>query len=381
MSLPRLAILCDYPEEGWPSMDLCAEMLCRQLSAEHSASVRAIRICPNFRRRARALPLVGKRKAALNLDRLLNRFWDYPRYLRRRVGEYDCFHLCDHSYAQLVHELPRQRTGVQCHDLDAFRCLLEPHLDPRPRWFQLMVQRILAGLQKAAIVFYDSNSIRCQIEKHGLIDPAKLIHAPLGIAAEFTTEPAEQGMENLPLAGLDGRPFLLHVGSCIPRKRIDILLDVFAGVKARYPDLTLVQVGGPWTGAQQEQIDRLGIGEALLQVRGLDRKALAALYRRALLVLQPSEAEGFGLPVVEALSCGSIVVASDIPVLREVGGEAALYCPVADIGAWVDTVCRLVEHPTAAPDRTRRLAQAQRYSWSAHARTIASAYEQLVQRA
>jgi glycosyltransferase involved in cell wall biosynthesis len=362
-------------------MDLCAEMLCSQLSADHSASVRATRICPKFQRRTRLVPVIRKRNGAQNLDRLLNRFWDYPRYLRRRVGEYDCFHLCDHSYSQLVHELPAQRTGVLCHDLDTFRCLLEPRLDPRPRWFRAMVRRILAGLEKTAVVFHNSVLTRRQIEKYGLIDPAKLIHAPYGIAPEFTPESVEDVPENFPLAELGGRPFLLHVGSCIPRKRIDVLLDVFAGVKARCPDLVLVQAGGSWTQAQREQIERLGIGDALFQLPVLERKPLAALYRRAVLVLQPSEAEGFGLPVVEALACGSIVVASDIPVLREVGGEAAVYCPVADVPAWVDTVCGLIERSRAAPARPMRLAHAQRYSWPAQARTIVTAYKQLLQRA
>ena len=66
----------------------------------------------------------------------------------------------------------------------------------------------------------------------------------------------------------------------------------------------------------------------------LEPAVLAALYRRAALVLMPSEAEGFGLPLVEAMACATPVIASDIPVLREVGAEAAVYCAVADVPAW-----------------------------------------------
>jgi glycosyltransferase involved in cell wall biosynthesis len=90
-----------------------------------------------------------------------------------------------------------------------------------------------------------------------------------------------------------------------------------------------------------------------------------------------SEAEGFGLPVIEALACGAIVAVSDIPVLREVGGSAAVYCPVADVAAWVGTVERLLESPNTAPECNLRLAQAQKYSWSTHAQMIAKAYLQL----
>jgi glycosyltransferase involved in cell wall biosynthesis len=173
------------------------------------------------------------------------------------------------------------------------------------------------------------------------------------------------------------RPFLLHVGSTIPRKRIDVLLDVFGRVRERRPELRLVQVGGVWTAAQTELIDRLGIGPAIVQARGLTRDALAELYRRAAVVVLPSEAEGFGLPVIEALACGAILVATDIPVLRETGGDAAVYCPLADVSAWTETVVRAFADPASAPDRGVRLAQARRYSWAAHARTIADTYLRL----
>ncbi len=378
MSLPRLAVLCDYPEEGWTSMDLCAEMLCNHLGADHHSAVRVTRICPKYRRRASALPMIGKQKGARNLDRLLNRFWDYPRHLRRHAGPFDFFHVCDHSYSQLVHELPGQHTGVFCHDQDAFRCLLEPSLEPRPRWIRWMARRVLDGLRKAAIVFHGSRLIRQQMEKYGLIDPNRFVYAPYGIAPEFTPEARDEEPENAALAGLDNRSFLLHVGSCIPRKRIDVLLDVFAQVHTRHPDFLLVQVGGTWTEAQRRQINRLRIGNSVHQLRGLNRKALASLYRKACVVLQPSEAEGFGLPVLEGLACGAVVVATDLPVLREVGGEAAVYCPLANIPAWTDTVCRLIERPSTAPELSVRLSHATRYSWSAHARTILSAYQRLV---
>ena len=91
----------------------------------------------------------------------------------------------------------------------------------------------------------------------------------------------------------------------------------------------------------------------------------------------PSEAEGFGLPVIEALACGAAVVASDLPVLREVGGAAVTYRPVGDVPAWAEAVTRTLADPGAAPPREVRLAQAARYSWAEHARVIAAAYARL----
>jgi glycosyltransferase involved in cell wall biosynthesis len=238
-----------------------------------------------------------------------------------------------------------------------------------------MARHILGGFQKAAVVFHTTRAVRREIESHGLIDPARLVHAPNGVAPEF--QPAGERDEDLLPPECRGAPFLLHVGSTIPRKRIDVLLDVFARVHGGHSDLRLVQAGGTWTADQRARIDRLGLAGAVLQVRDLSRQQLAALYRRARLVLQPSEAEGFGLPVIEALACGQTMVASDLSVLREVGGAAVVYCPVADVPAWSETVTELLNRPDQAPAREQRLAQAAGYSWQTQARTILGAYQRL----
>jgi glycosyltransferase involved in cell wall biosynthesis len=122
-----------------------------------------------------------------------------------------------------------------------------------------------------------------------------------------------------------------------------------------------------------EEIARLGVGAFVAQVRDLSRAQLAELYRRAAALLVTSEAEGFGLPVVEALACGTPVFASDIPALREVGGAGAEYCSVGDVPAWL----RGLERALADPGRDRRLAQAARFSWREHARVIAETYLRL----
>jgi glycosyltransferase involved in cell wall biosynthesis len=364
MQPPRLAVVCDFQEEGWPSMDLMGEMLVEGLRSRHGGAFETALVRPPMRR------FVGGK-----LDRLVNRFGLYPWRMSREKANYDLFHVVDHSYAHLVHRLPAETTGVFCHDLDAFRCLLEPARDPRPRWFRALARHTLAGLQKAAVVFHLTMEIRKEIERYRLIDPARLVHAAPGVAPEFSPEGSASAP--LPEEWGDG-PFLLHVGSCIPRKRLDVLLGAFAEARARRRELRLLQVGGRWGAAQLEQISRLGIALSVLQLRGLSRESIAALYRRAALALLPSEAEGFGLPLAEALACGAVAVASDLPVLREVGGDAAVYCSVGDVPAWAGAIDRLLADPGSAPCRADRLARASRFTWEEHARTIAEAYQRLL---
>src|SRR5204863_7200184 len=127
--------------------------------------------------------------------------------------------------------------------------------EPRPKWFRRMARHILAGLQKAQVVFHSTSAVREQIVRHGIVDPSKLVQAPCGIAPEFTNDRATK----IKLPSQLPDEFILHVGSCIPRKRIDVLLDVFAEVRKAEPNLHLIQLGGEWSDLQSDQIRRLGI--------------------------------------------------------------------------------------------------------------------------
>jgi glycosyltransferase involved in cell wall biosynthesis len=368
----RLCILPDFREENWPSMDLVADMLLHEIRAGRAGDVQGESLCPPFKKRFMRLPVAGNAGTAFNADRLLNRMRDYPRHVAKSATAFDCFHICDHAYANLCHALQANKTGVFCHDLDTFRCLFDPQKEPRPRWFKNMMRRVLSGMEKAALVFHTTLEIRRQILERGIVDAARLVHAPLGVSPLYTPDTAPNNSASAQ------RPYLLHVGSCIQRKRIDVLLDVFSVIRRTHPELRLIQVGGQWTSEQREQLLRLDLAADVEQTPRLTREQLATLYRGARLVLQPSDAEGFGLPVAESLACGAVVVASAIPTLIEVGGNAVTYCPPGDISAWVATIERLIKQPASAPSLTSRLEHASRFSWTRHARTICDAYRRLL---
>src|SRR5262249_41131943 len=135
-----------------------------------------------FRNRFTRLPLVGKKIAAFNADRLLNRQVVLSRFLRGVAHQFDCIHVADHTYANVVHALTPRRAGVYCHALDAFQCLLSPEKDPRPWWFRRVARRIPTGLQAAAVVFYNSRAVGRQLVDAGLAPAERLVHAPLGVA-------------------------------------------------------------------------------------------------------------------------------------------------------------------------------------------------------
>lgn len=373
----RGAVLCDFLEERWPSMNLVADMLLEH-AGEAAGGSTLHRIRPSFTSRACRLPLVGNQKVTWNIDRFLNRMYDYPRHLRSLPGRFDFFHVCDHSYAHLIHGLPPDRTGVHCHDLDAFRCLVEPKAEPRPRWFRLMAERILTGMQRARWVFYSTDTLKREIELHGLVAKERLLKAPYGVSPVFCPAQLDDRPNvscNLAIRG----PFLLHVGSCIPRKRVDVLLEIMARLAPLHPDLKLVKVGGEWTPEQQAMIGRGKIAPRIVHLREFQStEALADLYRRASLVLIPSSSEGFGLPLIEALATGARVVATDLPIFRETAADAALYCPLGEYDLWAATVHACLLDSSHGPPAPLRLSVARQYSWKRYAAQIIGAYEGLV---
>jgi len=249
-----------------------------------------------------------------------------------------------------------------------------------------MAEHVFSGFCKAARVTCDSVATRDQVLSHGLLPAERVVVVPNGVHP--TCSPDADPLADPEVTRLLGPASadaidILHVGSAIPRKRIDVLLQVFATLRREFPQARLMRVGGPFAVAQVGLMEDLKVGESVLVLPFLERAVLAGVYRRAALVLQPSESEGFGLPVVEAMACGTPVVASDIPVLREVGGEAVTYCQVADVSVWSESVIELLRERREQPDRwsARRsagMARAAKFSWADYTNKMVALYRELL---
>ncbi len=352
-SLPRIAVIADLLEEKWPSMDLAAEQLAAHLSGLDD--VKGVLVRPPLR-------LTRRGRSPSAVERALGRFIQLPIELLATRVDADYFHIADHSYGHLSLLFPRDRVGIYCHDIDAYRALLPGSGAPQSR--VALSQLLLRGLRHARVVFHSTSSVREEILRHRLVPASRLVQAPLGIASEFlsATEP-----------GTAQRPYVLHVGACTPRKNIPLLLQMFAGARQRMPGLEMVQIGGPWTDSQRGYIERERLASHIQQRSGISRDELASLYAGAAVVVVPSLAEGFGLPVIEALACGAPVIASDIPVLREVGFEGVRFCSLADVNEWAQAIVELCA-TGARPSRETRDRIRARYSWHAHAKNIRAGY-------
>ena len=177
--------------------------------------------------------------------------------------------------------------------------------------------------------------------------------------------------------GLDG-PFVLSVGSLEPRKNIARLVEAYAELDPELRSSTpLVLVGGSgWKedaafgGAWPDFVRRLG---------AVDEEDLVALYNVASVVAYPSLVEGFGLPVVEAMACGTPVLTSNTSSLAEVGGEAALCVDPLDVAAIRGGLEALLgDAALSGHYRQAGLARAAGFSWRTAAKEVIEIYGGLV---
>jgi glycosyltransferase involved in cell wall biosynthesis len=366
----RVALVADLLSEHWPSMDLVADRLFDRLQEEHGSSLQVEVLRPDLRQRD-------------GLQRYVTRYWGYARWLRQHAPRFDVFHVIDHSYAHLVHELPAGRTVVTCHDTDAFMPLVD-HAVIKTRLPNVVTRRILSGMRKAAWITCGSAATRDELNRYGFADGSKLSVAHYGVESSMSPVPDPVADASIgKLIGVSNSDYLdlLHVGSCIPRKRIDLLLRIFRAVRDAEPRARLLKAGGRLTPEQQALARELGIDTHIVQLPFLETRVLAALYRRAAVVLVPSEREGFGLPVVEALAAGAPVVATDLPVFREIGGEVVRYAPLGLVPQWAAGVAQVLREQASPETRQQRrdaaVGHAAGFSWSAFAQVHADTYRQI----
>lgn len=232
-------------------------------------------------------------------------------------------------------------------------------------------------LRRATALLTDSEAVRQElIETFGV--EAQKIHA-VHLAAASVHAAAEPKADQSEAAPPPGTPqhYLLFVGTLEPRKGIATLLDAWREVYADAPDTSLV-LAGPvgWKMAALETAMAEAAGRRVQHFGYLPEAQLQALYRGAAWLVFPSRYEGFGLPAVEAMAAGTPLLLSDLPVLRELAGDAALYAAPSDVAAWAALLRRALtaEGSLRAEYARRSRERAHLFSWPKTAEATARVF-------
>lgn len=260
---------------------------------------------------------------------------------------------------------------------------LFPHLNPPSRRTALRNQILTLAARSAKAVITDSEHSRNDLLRVLKLRPHKVHVVPLAAAEHFTPGDGEVARRRVAeLLGVN-RPYLLTVGWAGLNKNVPFLLETLSTLatpEAR--DLAIIIVGHAGGHTAEELQERYPALAGRLHFTGwVDNEDLVALYRGARVFAFPSLYEGFGLPVLEALACGTPVVSSNTSSLPEVAGEAALLIDPTDraaLGAALQQV--LTDETLVAQLRELGLRQAARFSWERTAQLTAQVYEQVLGR-
>lgn len=330
----KVILLGNYPLEQMESMHRYADMMHKGLSAR-GLSVELIRPAAFLGRLKYSVHGIGKwfgyvDKFVLFLPKLL---WVY-------ICNPDAIiHICDHSNAVYCRYAPWRRTVVTCHDLIAIRSSLGHFYQNKVSFTGRMYQEwIVSGLRASKYIVCDSEATRCQLLALGGFSPDHSETIYLGLNSPYIPLTDDSSLlalrERDEIAQLGMQGYLLHVGGHgWYKNRVGLLRIYFHYIRSG-GRLPLVLAGRAMAPELRELMKQCPPSGRVIEAIDVSDMELNALYARAATLVFPSLYEGFGWPVLEALSVGCPVICSRRASLPEVGHDAAFYIdPDDELGA------------------------------------------------
>ena len=300
-------------------------------------------------------------------------------------GQVDVFHATNF----VAPPTRRAATVVTIHDLTYLR-FPEMVTDASARYRQLVPR----ALRRGAVVCTPTAAVATEVAAEYHLPPDRIVVTPLGVDSSWrqATPPDPTWLAT---HGLPDRYFLF-VGNREPRKNLTTLLTAYRHLRTTRVEMVgtgptagegagatgapgtargvppLVLVGPPGWGAT---LDTAGLPPEAIRTPGyLPQADLVQVVAGATALVVPSWYEGFGLPALEALACGTPVVASDLPAHREVLGDHADLVPPGDPAALADALARTLDDPGDERHRAARRTRAAGFTWENCAQATLSAY-------
>jgi len=280
---------------------------------------------------------------------------------------------------ELIHfphyNLPLLKPGrfvVTVHDLFPFQ-FPEIHSGRFPRAVNQMLMR--NAVRKARRIITPSSATAVSVK--AMFPEASDRVVPIAEAADDRFTPVRNHDAELAWQARFGirPPYLFYLGQWKAHKNLPVLLEAFAQVLRSHPNTQLVIAGGdPRHPEVVRAAQRLPDGSVVLPGR-LPESAVPDLYRGAAAVVLPSLAEGFGLPVIEAMATGVPVICSDLPVLREIADGIATFCQPKDAASFANAITAVLDNPPTPMAIAAGIERASMFSWKRAARETVDLYE------
>lgn len=319
------------------------------------------------------LVLLGQRPAFLTDRPLLRILWEQtglPMAIAAR--RLDVFH----GTMSVVPWLSRRPGVVTVHDL-AF--LHFPEQVPKSRRLWLIVATRISVRKARRVIAVSRRTADDLVEWLGL--PAEKIEV-IPLAPSTRIKPVTgTSLDVFRMKWNLDRPYLLAVGTLEPRKNLPTLLRAFAKIKDEVEhQLVLVGPEGWLNDELRSTLEELNLGDRVRLTGFVSDEELGGWYSAADLFAFPSFYEGFGLPSVEAMRCGTPVIASDSSCFPEVIGDAGVLIPPKDVDVWATTLKGLLHDPERrAALREKGYQRADDFSWERTASETYRVYKELAE--
>lgn len=266
---------------------------------------------------------------------------------------------------------------VTYHDLTFF-ILPQVHQPIKTAFFRIMMT---LTKKNADHIITDSESTRQDAIRLLGIDPSKISSVLLAANSVFKPIENEVASSRLQKYGLNVNRYICYVGVIEPRKNVDLLIEAYARIADQFQDIPLVIVGKQ--GWQYNRVFRkvndLGLNDRVRFLGHICMDDLVAIYSGASVFVYPSQYEGFGLPVLEAMQCGAPVITTNVSSMPEVSGGAAILIDPDNIDALSTAMADVLKNATLASRLSNSgLERAKSFSWSKTARETIHIYESVL---
>ncbi len=295
--------------------------------------------------------------------------WRLPRALRRDRA--DIFHSMTST---LPFRVPCPTVLTVC---DLFHEVYPEHL-PQAIQRRMHVLYSYAARRADRIIAISASTKRDLMRYYG-IDDAKIDVIYPGVD-DFYRMPVDAPSTDMWLEKqLIGRPYILHVGALSATRNVAALIEAFAAARESESDLNLVLIGQPYWGFDIDTlIDRWQVRDAITIIDHLHQRDLRFVYCGAAALVMPSLFEGFGLPVGEAMACGTPVIASSTTALPEAVAGAGILVDPVDIPALTAAIIDVVtDNDIAAELRAKGRQRVEKLSWRLAAQQTVAVYHSL----
>jgi len=261
-----------------------------------------------------------------------------------------------HGTGYSVPYVPRRPSVMTLHDLSPW---LDPAWQPHASRVRRRTPRLLRmGL--ATMVITPTEAVRRAAIERFQLEPDRVVAVPLAASESLFKPPPSAATKP------GGNPYFLFVGTCEPRKNLARLIEAWRSVRKTFA-VDLVLVGRDHVPSEEPGLRVLG------EVADSD---LPGLYSGALACVYPSLYEGFGLPVLEAMQCGALVIASRDRAILEVSRDAVIHVDAEDTVALAEAMRAVAGSPEKfAEIRVKAVARSALFSWQKTARLTKEVYE------